>query len=144
MIENIKKFEKMVVLALIVMMAVVLFLGTLDLAWIIIKDVITPPVFLLDIDELLEIFGLFMLILIGFELIETMVKTYLSQSTDHAQIVMAVAIIAIARKVIILDVKDLSGEALLGIAAIILALSIGYYLIKLKASPKEENTKEEN
>lgn len=91
MIESIKKFEKMVVLALIIMMALVLFLGTLDLAWIIIKDIITPPVFLLDIDELLEIFGLFMLILIGFELIETMVKTYLSQSIDHAQIPESVA-----------------------------------------------------
>jgi uncharacterized membrane protein (DUF373 family) len=34
--------------------------------------------------------------------------------------------------VIILDVKDLSGLALVGIAAIILALSIGYYLIKKK------------
>lgn len=45
---------------------------------------------------------------------------------------MAVAIIAIARKVIILDVKDLSGLALVGIAAIILALSIGYYLIRKK------------
>jgi len=144
MIENIKKFEKMVVLALIVMMALVLFLGTLDLAWIIIKDIITPPVFLLDIDELLEIFGLFMLILIGFELIETMVKTYLSQSIDHAQIVMAVAIIAIARKVIILDVKELSGTALLGIAAIILALSIGYYLIKRKVSLTVGDAKEES
>ena len=144
MIENIKKFEKMIIFSLLVMMVLVLFLSTLDLAWIIIKDVITPPVFLLDIDELLEIFGLFMLILIGFELIETMVKTYLSQSVDHAQIVMAVAIIAIARKVIILDVKELSGTALLGIAAIILALSIGYYLIKLKAEPGERSTKEES
>lgn len=143
MIESIKKFEKMVILALIVMMALVLFLGTLDLAWLIIKDIITPPVFLLDIDELLEIFGLFMLILIGFELIETMVKTYLSQSVDHAQIVMAVAIIAIARKVIILDVKDLSGVALLGIAAIILALSIGYYLIKLKVNVTGSDAKED-
>lgn len=139
MIENIKKFEKMVILALVAMMALVLFLSTLDVAWIIIKDIITPPVFLLDIDELIDIFGFFMLILIGIELLETMVKTYQSQSINHAQIVLAVAIIAIARKVIILDLKELTGVALLGIAAIILALSIGYYLIKLKAIPKEES-----
>jgi uncharacterized membrane protein (DUF373 family) len=144
MIENIKKFEKMIILALVAMMAIVLFLSTLDVAWIIIKDIITPPVFLLDIDELLHIFGFFLLILIGIELLETMVKTYLAQSIDHAQIVMAVAIIAIARKVILLDVKDLSGVALLGIAAIILALSIGYYLIKLKAKPEERKTEEES
>ena len=144
MIENIKKFEKIIILALVAMMALVLFLSTLDVAWIIIKDIITPPYFLLDAGELLDIFGFFMLVLIGIELLETMVKTYLAQSTDHAQIVMAVAIIAISRKVIILDVKELSGFSLLGIAAIILALSIGYYLIKLKANPKEGNTKEES
>ncbi len=111
-------------------MALVLLLSAVELAWVIIKDIITPPILILDIDELLEIFGLFMLVLIGIELLDTIAKTYMAESVDHAQIVMAVAIIAIARKVIILDVKDLSGLAVVGIAAIILALSIGYYLIK--------------
>lgn len=143
MIQHIKKFEKMIIFSLVIMMALVLLLGTVDLGWIIIKDIVSEPIFLLKIDELLEIFGLFMLVLIGLELLETIAKTYLSQSSDHAQIVIAVAIIAIARKVIILDVKDLSGSILLGIAAIILALSIGYYLIKCKGSPTGSNTKED-
>ena len=128
----IKKFQKIIVMVLVVLMAMVVLLSTIELAWVIIKDIITPPIILLEIDELLEIFGLFMLVLIGIELLDTIVKTYMAESVDHAQIVMAVAIIAIARKVIILDVKDLSGLVLVGIAAIILALSIGYYLIKKK------------
>ena len=132
MLPVIKKFEKLIIRVLVVFMVLVLLLSTIELAWVIIKDVITPPLFLLEIDELLEIFGLFMLVLIGLELLDTIAKTYMGEATDHAQIVMAVAIIAIARKVIILDVKDLSGLALVGIAAIILALSIGYYLIKKK------------
>lgn len=145
MMPVIRKFQKIIVLVLVALMAVVLFLSTVELAWVIVKDIITPPVLLLEIEELLEIFGLFMLVLIGIELLDTIAKTYMDESDDHAQIVMAVAIIAIARKVIILDVKDLSGVALLGIAAIILALSIGYYLIKknkkgerLKESPYDE------
>ena len=132
MLHLIKRFEKGVILVLVILMSVVLLLSTVELAWIIIKDIMSPPLFLLDIDELLDIFGLFMLVLIGIELLETIAKTYMSDSTNHAQIVMAVAIIAIARKVIILDVKDLSGLALVGIAAIILALSVGYFLIKMK------------
>ena len=99
------------------MMALVLLLATIELGWIIVKDIVSPPLLLLEIDELLESFGLFMLVLIGIELLETIVKTYLHQSTDHARIVMAVAIIAIARKVIILDVKESSGIMLLGLAA---------------------------
>ena len=132
MMSLIKQFQKIIVMVLVALMAVVLLLSAIELAWIIVKDIITPPVLLLEIDELLEIFGLFMLVLIGIELLDTIAKTYMGESTDHAQIVMAVAIIAIARKVIILDVKDLSGLALVGIAAIILALSIGYYLIRRK------------
>ena len=97
---------------------------------------------MLEIDELLEIFGLFMLVLIGLELLDTIAKSYMGESTDHAQIVLAVAIIAIARKVIILDVKDLSGLALVGIAAIILALSIGYYLIKKKDAAVKDSPKD--
>lgn len=132
MIVWIKKFEKMIILVLIVMMAIVLLLATIELGWIIVKDVVTPPVFLLEIDELIEIFGLFMLVLIGIELLETIIKTYIDKSSGHISIVMAVALIAIARKVIILDVQDLAGDTLLGIAAIIIALAGGYYLIKRK------------
>jgi len=138
----IKKFQKMIVLVLVALMAVVLLLSTVELAWVIIKDIITPPILILEIDELLEIFGLFMLVLIGIELLDTIAKTYMAESVDHAQIVMAVAIIAIARKVIILDVKDLSGLALVGIAAIILALSIGYYLIKKKDAALKDSTQD--
>ena len=40
------------------------------------------------------------------------------------------AIIAMARKVIILDVVALPSMTLLGIAAIVVSLSAGYYLVK--------------
>jgi uncharacterized membrane protein (DUF373 family) len=138
----IKRFERGIILVLVALMALVLLLSTLELAWIIVQDIISPPVLLLDINELLDIFGLFMLVLIGIELLDTIAKTYMAESADHAQIVMAVAIIAIARKVIILDVKELSGLALLGIAAIILALSIGYFLIRKKDAATRESARE--
>jgi uncharacterized membrane protein (DUF373 family) len=130
--EFLKKFKRVLISALTVMMAFVLLLATIELGWVIGRDVITPPVFLLDIEELLEIFGLFMLVIIGIELLETVMKTYLAEGVDHVQVVLAVAMIAIARKVIILDVNEVSSLTLLGLGAIILALSIGYYLIKVR------------
>jgi uncharacterized membrane protein (DUF373 family) len=142
MIEAIKKFERVIICSLLIMMSLVVLLATIELGWIIIKDVFTPPIFLLEINELFEIFGLFMLVLIGIELLETIAKTYTKQNTNHAKIVMAVAIIAIARKVIILDVENYSGQSLVGIAAIILALSIGYYLIQCKRRLPELSKKE--
>jgi uncharacterized membrane protein (DUF373 family) len=45
-------------------------------------------------------------------------------------VVLLVAIIAIARKVIILDVKCLPSMTLIGIGVTIVSLSVGYYLVK--------------
>lgn len=126
-----EKVEKVVVVALLIMMALVVCLSTVELGWFIIKDVITPPVFLLEIDQLLDIFGMFLLVLIGVELLET-VKMYLTQKTVHVEVVFMVAMIAIARKVIILDINELPSLTLIGISAIIISLSVGYYLLTKK------------
>ena len=69
MLDLLKKFEKGVTVTLVVLMALVVLLATVELGWIIVKDIITPPAFLLDIAELLDIFGLFLLVLIGVELL---------------------------------------------------------------------------
>jgi len=115
---------------LMLLMSVVLGLSTLDLGWIIIKDILSDPVLLLSVDELLDLFGFFMLVIIGIELLETIMKTYLIQDQPHFEVVLSVAIIAIARKVIILDIKEVDGISLIGIATIVLALTIGYFLMK--------------
>jgi len=130
MFDFLKKYEKWIILVLSAMMAIVLGLATLDLGWLIIQDILKPPMFLLSVDELLEIFGLFMLVVIGIELLETIMKTYLLPGQAHYEVVLSVAIIAIARKVIILDLKKTESLSLIGIATIIIALTAGYYLMK--------------
>ena len=138
--KYLRNFEKLITVSLIIMMAVVILLATIELGWIIINDIITPPVLLLDINEMLDIFGLFLLVLIGIELLET-IKAYLSERVIRVEVVIIVALIAIARKVIILDVKELSSLTLIGIAAIILALSAGYYLLKGSLRDGRQSTK---
>jgi len=129
--KYLEKIERVIVLSLLVMMVAVVLLSTVDLGWTIVKDIITPPLFLLDVDELLDVFGMFLLVLIGVELLET-VKMYLTKKTVHVEVVFTVAMIAIARKVIILDVKELPSLTLMGIGVIIIALSAGYYLLTRK------------
>jgi len=129
MFRYLKKIENTIIIAVILMMTLVLILSTLDLAWLIVTDIFTPPVVLLSVNELLEIFGFFLLIIIGIELLET-IKTYFEEHVIHAEVVLEVAIIAVVRKVIILDVKGLSALTLIGIALIIAALAGAYYLLK--------------
>ena len=127
--KYLQKLEFIVVRALIVMMALVVLFASMDLAWIIIRDLSTPPYLLFDVNRLLEIFGMFLLVLIGIELLES-IRMYLDHKLVHVEVVMTVAIIAIARKVIILDVKELDGLKLIGIGVIIIALAGGYIFIK--------------
>ena len=137
--EALKKFEYVINTALLIMMGLVVLLATIDLGWVIVKDILTPPVLLLDVNELLELFGAFLLVLIGMELL-SMVKGYIAKKTIHVEVALVVSIIAIARKVVILEPKEMDGLTLLGIAAIIFALTLGYYLLKLasgKAPPSD-------
>jgi uncharacterized membrane protein (DUF373 family) len=129
MIEFLKKFERYIVFALIIMMVLVVLVATFELGWIIVKDIINPPIFMLVIADLLEIFGFFMLVLIGIELLET-IKAYLVDNVVHVEIVLEVALIAIARKVIILDIEKYEGLTIIGTAGLILAVASAYYAVK--------------
>ena len=72
-----KHFERYIVLGLLGMMVVVVFLGTVELAFILVEQMLQPPRFIfLNINEMLKIFGFFLMILIGIELMET-IKVYL-------------------------------------------------------------------
>jgi uncharacterized membrane protein (DUF373 family) len=130
------RFERYIVVALLGMMVLVVFLGTLELAVILIQQILGEPKWLLlDINEMLKIFGFFFMVLIGLELIET-IKVYLKDEVVHAEITLLVAILAITRKVVILKVETLPPLTLIGIAAIIMALSAGYFLLKKALNDK--------
>ena len=125
-----KYFERLIVSGLILMMMVVILLSTIELGRILVMDIITPPSYLLNINELLDVFGFFMLILIGVELLET-IRAYLNEHEVHVEIVLEVALIAVARKVVIIDVKEYSPDTLLAIAAIVVSLAGAYFLQRL-------------
>ena len=123
-----KYFEKIIIYVLILMMMAIIVMSTIAFVIVLVGDMLRSTYFLPQINDLLEIFGFFLLILIGVELLET-IRAYLSEHVVHVEVVIEVALIAIARKVIILDLKETSAYSLLGIAAIITALAVAYYLV---------------
>ena len=131
MTKWLRTFEHGIIRILIVMMAIIILISTIELGYLLVKDIMTPPIFFLEIDELLELFGFFLLILIGIELLET-IKAYLKDQVVHSEIVLEVALIAIARKVIILDFKEYDSITILGIAALIVTISASYFIVKRK------------
>jgi uncharacterized membrane protein (DUF373 family) len=127
MIQHLKQFERFIVAALILMLAVVILLSVGELAWILIQDVLSPPVLILDIEELLELFGFFLLVLIGLELLET-IKNYYTEGKIELTVIFTVALIALARKIIILEPDKYEPLTLVGLGIMILALVCGYWV----------------
>ncbi len=130
MIRIVERIEKVVVIGLLVLMLLVVIAGSIELVFVIIEAMAEPPRFmLLDINELLSIFGFFLLVLIGLELLAT-IRMYIQDDMIHVELVMVVALIAVSRKIIVLDYSKTDAITILGIAALIIALSAGYYLMK--------------
>jgi uncharacterized membrane protein (DUF373 family) len=115
-------FERVVVIVLIGLLVLIVSLSTVELAWLFVRDLKTVRTLLLDLDEMLELFGVFLLVLIGMELL-TSLKAYLTERLIHMEVVLEVAMVALAQKVIILDSYRTGGLTLLGLAALILALT---------------------
>jgi uncharacterized membrane protein (DUF373 family) len=130
----IHKFERFIVIALLLMMMIALLASTVELAIILVEQLLAPPMLLLDVNEMLTVFAFFLMVLIGLELVET-TKMYLDEDVFHVEVVVLVAIIAVARKVIIVDYDKISYGMLLSIAALMIALSVAYFLLKRATMP---------
>lgn len=114
---------------LVVLMTLVIMWGVADVGWVLYERLRQPPVMLLTISDILATFGAFIAVMIAIEIFENL-TIYLRQNVIAVELVMATALMAIARKVIVLDFKELSPDYIWATAGVVLALSIGYWLIK--------------
>ena len=129
MMGTVERFEHLITIVLLLLMMLSILVATVDLGRQVVQMLVDEPLMLLAVREVSNIFGLVFMVLIGLELLET-IKTYLSREQLHVEVVFLVAMIAIARKVILLDVKHMEAPVLYGIAAIILALAVGFFFLR--------------
>lgn len=130
----IRVFEHIIVIALMLLLMAVISLSTLDLVLLLIRDLSSVRVLVLDVDEILELFGFFLLVLVGLELLVTL-KAYLYQRVIQVEVVLEVSLIAVAQKIIILDAVRAGGPLLVGLASLVLALSLAFWVVR-KRHPK--------
>ena len=109
--------------ALVVLMTLVIVWGVADVVWVLFERLRQPPVMLLTISDILSTFGAFIAVMIAIEIFENL-TIYLRENVIEVELVMATALMAIARKVIVLDYKELSAEYIYATAAVVIALSI--------------------
>lgn len=114
--------------ALAVLMVVVIWFGVADVVYVLFTRISTHPYHLIEISDILATFGAFMAVLIAIEIFINIVS-YLREDAIQLEIVLATAYMAILRKVIVLDYKETSAEYVYATAAVVLAISIGYWLV---------------
>jgi len=78
---------------------------------------------------LFKVFGLFLNVLIALELLEN-ISGYLKKHVIQVELVIVTSLIAVARKIIILDLDKTEGLDIIGLGIAILALSISYGIVR--------------
>lgn len=131
LIRFLHRIIRVAVKFLAVLMVFVIIWGLGDVLYVLYQRLNTPPFFLLNINDIFQTFGAFMAVLIAIEIFIN-IRLYLGTDVLPVQLVIATALMAIARKVIVLDLDKITADYVAGIAAVVLALGITYWLISKK------------
>lgn len=126
------QLKKIIIFILMGMLLLVVFVSIVFLAWSLIDMIF------LHFNQgnfqttVINLFGLFFLVLVGIELLETL-QMYTKERVVHVEVVLLVALIVAARKIILIDYATTSTDVFFGIAAVVVSIGVTYYLLK-KAS----------
>ncbi len=122
---------RVAVKVLAVLMVAVIVWGIGDVVYVLYQRIVEPPFLLLSISDILATFGAFLAVLIAIEIFIN-ITLYLKTDVIPVRLVVATALMAISRKVIIFDFEKITPEFVLATAAAVLALGITYWLISKK------------
>jgi uncharacterized membrane protein (DUF373 family) len=130
------QLKKIIIFILMGMLLLVVFVSIVFLAWSLIDMIF------LHFNQgnfqttVINLFGLFFLVLVGIELLETL-QMYTKERVVHVEVVLLVALIVAARKIILIDYATTSTDVFFGIAAVVVSIGVTYYLLK-KASTESK------
>lgn len=128
-LRRLHQFEGSIAKVLSLGMVIVIIALVIDLSLVMTLSIFTtsPGTFLGQ--PVMDIFGFFLSVLIALEILEN-ITGYIRSHVVQVELVIATALTAVGRKIIILDLEKVSGTSLIGLALAILALSISYWLVR--------------
>ncbi len=125
---GVKRFETVLAKLLSLFMIAVILTSTIDLGVVLFRVILEPPENFLG-RVLIDIFGFFLNVLIALEILEN-ITAYLRKNAVQVELVIVTSIIAVARKIIILDFDKVEGIDIIGLGIAIFALSISYWIVR--------------
>lgn len=114
------------------LMVIVIYLGVADVIYVMYQKLIhSSPFLLMTIPDILATFGAFLAVLIAIEIFLN-ISLYLRSDVIPVKLVVATALMAISRKVIVFDFKSIQPDYVYASAAVVLALGLTYWLLDKK------------
>jgi uncharacterized membrane protein (DUF373 family) len=129
-LKRLHQFEGTISKVLSIGMIVVILAMVIDLAIVLFNAILStsPGAFLGQ--PVIDLFGLFLSVLIALEILEN-ITAYIRSHVVQVELVIATALTAVGRKIIILDLNNISGTTLIGLAIAIFALAISYWIVRV-------------
>ena len=128
-LKRLGQIEGIVSKVLSVAMIVVILVTVIDLGIVLYRSLLITDSTGFFKTTLTEIFWLFLSVLIALEILEN-ITAYIRRHVVQVELVIATALTAVGRKLIILDLEKVSGVSLVGLALAIIALSLSYYIVR--------------
>ena len=122
-------FERFAVGALVVLLMATILFGTVIVAWSLVQDLLQTRELVAEPKVLFDIFGLFVAVLVGVELLKILRHLMLSHEVD-TELVVETALIALCNKVITLNLSAASWTTLLAIAGLVLAMAAAIFALR--------------
>lgn len=132
LVRILNKIVVLCVKALAVLMVIVILWALVDVVVHMLVQFSNIPTLVFNVESLLTIFGAFLAVLIAIEIFLNIVF-YLKKDAIHVPLVLATALTAVARKVIIVDYAVITPPYIFATAAVILAVGITFWLVTKKS-----------
>ena len=126
-----QRFESLVALALTVVIGVVIVVAMVHLVGRVVSGLVLGMLDPLDPEVFQVVFGEVLTVLIALEFNHTLqFMAARQESIIQTKVVLLISLLALARKVIVLDLSATSGAELLGLAALTFALGVVYWMMR--------------
>jgi uncharacterized membrane protein (DUF373 family) len=132
-LNGLKFIERFVSRLLSIGMILVTFVAIVHLGYVLIETLIDTaqhPKSENFNTTLFQLFGLFLNVLIALEILEN-ITAYLKKQVIQVELVLITSLIAVSRKIIILDLEKKDSNDLIALSVAVFALSISYLAIRL-------------
>lgn len=127
-LKVLKPLANFIILALMTLLVISMLLGTTHLVVLFYEIVASPDPYLglVNVEDLYSIFSVLLILVVGYELFKSIILI-LKHEDIPVKSILKIAAIALANKVITLNIKSIDATVLFGLSSLLIALGIAFF-----------------